>query len=161
MDETSSSQPSNPTPAQMFHPTTLPIRSQPTRAPAPMSQATTLPVRSKPTSETLPPLSPHTLPQRFPVLPAWAFHAFHEICSSVQTKQERLTPEARALLNIAILPMLGYKYGDNKEPMLDCSVSIRELFHNEKSFKYGREHVVLVRLSSEVVRLWICRHDLI
>ncbi len=110
---------------------------------------------TKPTTpRTSPPLTPATLLQRFPNLPTWAIRAFHEIYSAVQKQQYRLSPKARALLNIAILPMPGYKYEDDNGPMLDCSVSVRELFEDEKTYEYGREHVMLVRLGKEVERSW-------
>jgi hypothetical protein len=50
--------------------------------------------------------------------------------------------------------MPGYKYEDDNGPMLDCSVSVRELFEDEKTYEYGREHVMLVRLGKEVERSW-------
>lgn len=114
-----------------------------------MFQPTTLPIRSKPTPRSLPPLTPSTLPQYFPLLPLWAARAFQEIYRAVQIVKtlqratrntpRRLSPEARALLNIAILPMRGYKYGHDKGPLLDCSVSIRELFKDERGFEGGKE----------------------
>ena len=51
--------------------------------------------------------------------------------------------------------MPGYKYGHNKAPVLDCSVSIRELFEDEKSYELGKEQVVLVRLGKECEKLWV------
>jgi len=38
-------------------------------------------------------------------------------------------------------------------------VSIRELFEDEKSYEYGREQVVLVRLGRECEKLWAERWD--
>ena len=55
--------------------------------------------------------------------------------------------------------MPGYKYGDNKGPMLDCSVNTRDLFEDEKSYEYGREQVLLVRLGRECEKLWAGRWD--
>jgi hypothetical protein len=106
------------------------------------------------TPTTLPPLTPHTLLERFPDLPTWAIHAFHEIYNAVQKQQYRLSPETLALLNIAVLPMAGYKYDGDRGPMLDCSVSVRQLFVDETSYGHGREHVVLARLGTEIERLW-------
>jgi len=134
-----------------------------------MSQPTTLPIRPKTTSKALPPLTLSTLRQHFPSLPPWAVSAFSEIYNAVHIfknpqlaaiiPQRQLSPEARALLNIAILPMPGYKFGHNQGPMLDRSVGIRELFEDEKSFEGGKEQVVLVRLGKECEKLWAERWD--
>ncbi|KAI4656613.1 uncharacterized protein J4E78_006502 [Alternaria triticimaculans] len=119
--------------------------------------------------QPVPPLTLSTLRQHFPSLPPWAVSAFSEIYNAVHIfknpqlaaiiPQRQLSPESRALLNIAILPMSGYKYGNNKGPMLDCSVSIRELFEDEKSYECGKEQVVLVRLGRECEKLWMGRWD--
>jgi len=132
-----------------------------------MSQPTALPIIPKTTSKALPPLTLSTLRQHFPSLPPWAVSAFSEIYNAVHIfknpqlatmiPQRQLSPEARALLNIATLPMPGYKYGNNKGPMLDCSVSIRALFEDEKSYDCGKEQVVLVRLGKECEKLWAGR----
>jgi len=55
--------------------------------------------------------------------------------------------------------MSGYEYGNNKAPMLDCSVSIRNLFEDEESLECGKEQVVLVRLGKECEKLWVGRWD--
>lgn len=128
-----------------------------------------MPIRAIPTSKAIPHFTSSTLPLHFSSLPPWAAYAFQEIYRAVhivktlqratRNTPRRLSPEARALLNMAMLPMPGYKYGYDKRPMLDCSVSIRELFEDERSFEGWKEQVMLVRLGRECERLWAWRWD--
>jgi hypothetical protein len=96
--------------------------------------------------------TPAIIKQRYPYLPAWALAAFHEIKYSGR-KPYRLSPEARALLNIAILPMPGYKYGRDNVPLLDVSIKSRDLFGTQKSWDDNKEHVDLCRFSCDILKL--------
>jgi hypothetical protein len=65
-----------------------------------------------------------------------------------------LSPEARALLNIAILPMPGCKYDEDHDTLLDCNVKVRDLFVDEESYRENKEHVDLCRLSKDMAGVW-------
>lgn len=101
---------------------------------------------------TISEFTPANLAQRYPNLPCWAISAFHEIKYSGKVSY-RLSPEARALLNIAILPMPGYKYDRDNGPLLDVNVSSRELFVTEKTWRDNKEHVDLCRFSYDILKM--------
>jgi hypothetical protein len=96
--------------------------------------------------------TPAIIMQRYPYLPAWALAAFHEIKYSGK-QSYGLSAEARALLNIAILPMPGYKYGLDNGPLLDVNIHSRDLFETERTWDDNKGHVDLCRFSSDVWRL--------
>jgi hypothetical protein len=96
--------------------------------------------------------TPTIVVYRYPHLPTWAISAFNEIRYSGKISYQ-LSPEARALLNIAILPMPGYKFGRDNGPLLDVNVDSRELFETERNSRNNREHVDLCRLSGDILRV--------
>jgi hypothetical protein len=65
-----------------------------------------------------------------------------------------LSPEARALLNIPILPMPGCKYDGDHGKLLDCNVRVRDLFIDKESYRDNKEHVDLCRLSNDIAGIW-------
>jgi hypothetical protein len=94
-----------------------------------------------PTPSALSAFTPDTLVQRYPNLPRWAISTFFEFKHS---KDYVISPEARALLNIA---MLGYKHDQDQK---DCNVKVRDLFVDDQSYMNNKEHIDLCRLSHDM-----------
>ena len=104
-----------------------------------------------PASRALSAFTPDTLVLRYPNLPRWALSAFFE---TKHCKDYMLSPEARALLNIAILPMPGCKYNNDHDTILECNVRVRDLFIDEESYRDTKEPVDLCRLSNDIASIW-------
>jgi hypothetical protein len=104
-----------------------------------------------PSPHTLSAYKPDTLIRRYRNLPRWVISAFFEI---KHAKDYMLSPEARALLNIAILPMPGCKYDEDHDTLLDCNVEVKDLFVDEESYRENKEHVDLCKLSKDMTGLW-------
>jgi hypothetical protein len=117
--------------------------------------STTYPISSMPgTTPTLSALSaftPETLVRRYPNLPRWAISAFFEIKHS---KDYMLSPDARTLLNITVLPMPGCNHNQDYDTLLDCNVKMRDLFVSDESYRDNQEHVDLCRLSHGIAKIW-------
>jgi hypothetical protein len=105
-----------------------------------------------PAPTSLSDFTPSLLEQRYPHLPAWAIEAFPEIQHCSTKKQHDLPVEARALLNICILPMPGF-YG-KKGDIFDADVDIRPLFATKKNYDDNKRDVDLYRLGNDVGRVW-------
>lgn len=69
--------------------------------------------------------TPTFLANRYPHLPPWAINALWEIKHSNKV-QHGLSPGARAILNICVLPIPGLR--GTKEDLVDANVDIRPMF---------------------------------
>jgi len=105
-----------------------------------------------PAPTSLSSFTPTLLSQRYPHLPPWALEALQAIQQAGTKEQHYLPVEARALLNIAILPMPGFR--GTKEDIVNADVDIRPLFETRRNYDDNKRDVDLYRLSEDLGRVW-------
>jgi hypothetical protein len=96
--------------------------------------------------------APTILAQRYPNISRWAIEAFYEIKEHSTNVQFGLSPEARALLNICVLPMPGFD--GSREELLDVDVDAWSLLETQENYDDNKRDVDLYRLSHDILKAW-------